>query len=342
MMVALPYLLKPENICHIAGGRLYIGDRRAFPFEKRFEACSTAEDVATALKAMVTQGGGPLQVALTTGRFIAEGMRLGTLPYSFEELVRLVGLLIDSRPTNTTMKRVMLALLDEMRSLFEQGEPVEAFALALNAFVDRQEFYYDELYHQMGRLGSTLLEDGDVVLTTCFAEHTFLLSLAYAKEAGKSVSVLVNETRPYLQGARLTYSSLLEMGIEAALITDGMGAHYMRENKVSKYMTASDLVCMDGTVVNKVGTLANAVACNHYKVPYYAFSISPDPTRLSSSDIIMEERDGQEVLSCMGRSTTCGGRALYPSFDIIEASLVQGIVTPKGVLTPSELARSFI
>ncbi|MDY0287657.1 MAG: translation initiation factor 2 [Sphaerochaeta sp.] len=341
-MATLPYLLRPENICHIAEGRLHIGDRRVFPFEKRFESCSTVEEVARSLKVMVTQGGGPLQVALTTLRFIAQEMGQGRIPYSAGELQRLVGLLIKARPTNTTMKRVMLSLLGELQGLFEEKEPVEAFVLSLNAMVDRQELYYDELYHQMGRLGSTLLEDGDVVLTTCFAEHTFLLSLAYAKEEGKRISVLVNETRPYLQGSRLTYPSLLEMGIEARLITDGMGAHYMRAAKLSKYMTASDLVCMDGTVVNKVGTLANAVACKHYKVPYYAFSISPDPTRLSSSDISMEERDGQEVLSCMGRPTTCEGRALYPSFDIIEASLVQGIVTPKGVLSPSEVARSFI
>lgn len=340
-MIGLPYLLQKEHICHIADDHIQIGDRRAFPFVKRFEKCSTVEEVALALKAMVTQGGGPLQVAFTTLRFIAEGMAIGRLSYSYAELERLVGLLIDSRPTNTTMRREMLASLAELAPLFDNGVPPETFGLTLNALVDRQEDQYDEIYHRMGRLGSSLIDDGDVILTTCFAEHTFLLSLAYAKNEGKSFSVLANETRPYLQGSRLTYPSLLEMGIDAHIITDGMGAHYLREGKITKYMTASDLVCMDGTVVNKVGTLANAVACNHYRVPYYAFSISPDPTRLTESDIVMEERDGQEVLLCMKEATTCMGRALYPSFDIIEPSLVKGIVTPKGVLAPSSLARSF-
>jgi methylthioribose-1-phosphate isomerase len=341
MMIGLPYLLRKENICHISDGAVQIGDRRVFPFEKRFEACSSVEEVSTALKAMVTQGGGPLQVAFTTLRFIADGMQQQRYAYSFAELTRLVGLLISARPTNTTMRRVMLALLEELSPFCKREVPVEEFVRLLNLLVDSQERVYDDVYHQMGRIGSTLIEDADVILTTCFAEHTFLLSLAYAKEQGKNISVLVNETRPYLQGSRLTYPSLLEMGIEAHIITDGMGAHYLAEGKITKYMTASDLVCLDGTVVNKVGTLSNAVACKYYKVPYYAFSISPDPTKRTSSDIPMEERDGEEVLYCLGKATTCEGRALYPSFDCIEPSLVQGIVTPKGVFAPSELARSF-
>jgi methylthioribose-1-phosphate isomerase len=341
MMVELPYLLKKESICHRKDGLLYIGDRRVFPFEKRFEPCSTVEQVAAALKAMVTQGGGPLQVAFTTLRFISEKMRLGRLPYSYEELRRSVALLIGARPTNTTMRRAMLALLEELAPLFADGAGPDEFALKVDELVDEQELYYDETYHQMGRIGSTLIEDGDVILTTCFAEHTFLLSLAYAREEGKALSVLVNETRPYLQGSRLTYPCLQEMGIQAHLITDGMGAHYLAEGKITKYMTASDLVCMDGSVVNKVGTLSNAVACNYYKVPYYAFSISPDPTKLSSSEIVMEERSAEEVLHCLSLPTTLEGKALYPSFDIIEPSLVHGIVTPKGVLAPSSLARSF-
>ena len=341
MMIELPYLLRKENICRLSGGLLYIGDRRVFPFEKRFETCATVDEVASALRAMVSQGGGPLQVAFTTLRFIAQGMQTGTLPYSFEELQRLVNLLIASRPTNTTMRRVMLGLLTGSKALFDLHLSADEFASQLNLLVDNEESRYDELYHHMGRIGSTLLEDGEVVLTTCFAEHTFLLSLAYAKQEGKNISVLVNETRPYLQGSRLTYPSLLELGIEASLITDGMGAHYLSEGKITKYMTASDLVCMDGTVVNKVGTLSNAIACSYYKVPYYVFSISPDPTKKTSSDIVMEERDGAEVLYCLGRATTVDGRALYPSFDIIEPSLVKGIVTPKGVLSPSSLARSF-
>lgn len=340
-MMALPYLLESEHICHIGPDGIFIGDRRAFPFERRFEKCTSVEQVALALRHMVTQGGGPLQVAFTTLRFIAQEMLHGRVPYTVDELKRLVDLLVSARPTNTTMRRTLLSLFAEISPLVLGKIPREEFLAKVNQVVEGVEHAYDELYHHMGRLGSSLIEDGDVVLTTCFAEHTFLLSLAYARQDGKDVSVLVNETRPYLQGARLTYPSLREMGIEAHLITDGMGAHYLAQGKVRRYMTASDLVCMDGTVVNKVGTLANAIACSYYHVPYHAFSISPDPTKLGQEDIVMEERDGSEVLFCLGRETTVGGKALYPSFDIVPPSLVTGIVTPKGVLAPSDLARSF-
>jgi methylthioribose-1-phosphate isomerase len=180
------------------------------------------------------------------------------------------------------------------------------------------------------------------VLTTCFAEHTFLLSLAYAKEEGKEIRVFVPETRPYLQGSRLTAPSLQEMGIEVSVITDGMGATFLGNGDVNLYMTAADLVCMDGTVVNKVGTLGNAIAAKRFQVPYYAFSVSPDPTKQDASGIQMEWRSAGEVTQCMGKATSSDGmKALYPAFDIISPDLVTGVVTGKGVLKPEEIKRNF-
>ena len=311
-----------------------------FPFEKRFERCDTVEQIASALIRMVTQGGGPLQVALTTFRFVAQLMEKGMLPLHFQEMERSANLLMDARPTNTTMKRTLQRLLSELQIVFDQKNSVVE---EVERLVGAVEQHYDQIYHSMGMMGASLLADGDTVLTTCFAEHTLLLSLAYAKREGKHVSVLVSETRPYLQGAHLTAPSLKEMGIDAKLITDGMGAHYLSEKRVTKYMTASDVVCMDGTVVNKTGTLANAIACNYFHVPYYAFSVSPDTTKQTLLDLKMEERDGGEVKKCMGHPTTSEDiEALYPAFDIVPSSLVTGIVTPKGVLAPQHIKRSFL
>lgn len=341
-MIQLPYLLQRENIARLSDGQILIGDRRIFPFEQRFEPCSSVEEVASALRAMVTQGGGPLEVAYTTLRFIAQEMVEGRLAYREDTLQQLGSLLIASRPTNTTMAREVSCLVETCGPSITQGVSLTQFAEMLNRSIDERQAHYDEIYHRMGMLGSTLIEDGDVILTTCFAEHTFLLSLAYAKKEGKKFSVLVNETRPYLQGSRLTYPSLKEMGIEASLITDGMGAHYIADGTITKYMTASDLLCMDGTVVNKVGTLANAIACKHYGVPYYAFSISPDTSKPDASTIQMEERDGRELLTCLGKEITRDGKALYPAFDIIPSSLVEEVITPEGVMTPSMLARRFV
>ncbi len=291
-MISLPYLLRSENIARIEGKHLLIGgDRRVYPFEKRFERCSTVPEIASALKRMVTQGGGPLEVALTAMVFVVEQMKEGSIAKEFAELEIAAALLIASRPTNTTMKRTLLSLLEELR-----GRP--DFIEQVAPLVEAKKHAFDQLYHQLGKAGSSLIPDkAGGVLTTCFAEHTFLLSLAYAKESGKNIRVFVPETRPYLQGgSRLTAPpSLQEMGIEVSVITDGMGATFLGTGgDANLYMTAADLVCMDGTVVNKVGTLGNAIAAKRFNVPYYAFSVSPpDPTKLDASGIQMEWRSAR-------------------------------------------------
>ncbi|AEV31023.1 putative translation initiation factor 2B subunit, eIF-2B alpha/beta/delta family [Sphaerochaeta pleomorpha str. Grapes] len=342
-MVKLPYVLQKENICRFDGDTFFIGDRRTFPLAKTFVACSSVRDIAIALTQMVTQGGGPLQVAFTTLSYCAHRMERGTLPAGFETFKGSAAQLIAARPTNTTMARVLEKMLGEISLLFGQGGDLHSVVQAIDALVLENEQQYDAIYHAMGKKGASLLKDGETVLTTCFAEHTFLLSLAYAQQEGKTVSVLASETRPYLQGARLTAPSLREMGIPVSLITDGMGANFLSKGKVGCYMTASDVVCMDGTVVNKTGTLANAIACAYYNVPYYSFSISPDPSKRNSGDLHMEMRDGKEVIHCMGHLITDEAiPALYPSFDSIPPSLVTGIITPKGILTPDALSGAYL
>ncbi len=338
-MIELPYLLRHENICMLDDDRVLIGDRRVFPFEKRFEACRSVEQVADALRAMVTQGGGPLEVALQTMVFVTRRMQSGALPARYETLASAAAQLIAARPTNTTMQRVLQNLLAAVK---EHETDLEALVHAVRQQVRLVLDKYDSLYHQMGRMGSTLLDQESVVLTTCFAEHTFLLSLAYAKESGKRIRVIANETRPYLQGARLTAPCLQEMGIDVQVITDGMGATFLESGLVDVYMTAVDLLCMDGTVVNKVGTLANAIAARYCNVPYYAFSISPDQTKQGKDDVNMEMRSPKEITRCMGHATTLdsiGG--LYPAFDIVPAELVTSVVTPQGILKPCQVKRSF-
>lgn len=338
-MIELPYLLRHENICRLEGGNILIGDRRVFPFEKRFEVCSSVAQVAQALRSMVTQGGGPLEVALQTMVFVTRQMQSGDLPSGFSTLADAADQLIAARPTNTTMQRTLQGLLAQVRMFAsDPDELAQAVGRQVQSILDG----FDRLYHQMGRMGSTLLDQDSVVLTTCFAEHTFLLSLAYAQESGKKIRVLANETRPYLQGSRLTAPSLEEMGIEVQVVTDGMGATFLVEGKVDAYMTAVDLLCMDGTVVNKVGTLSNAIAARYIGVPYYAFSISPDQTKQGRDDVNMEMRSPKEITRCMGLPTTLdsiGG--LYPAFDIIPPALVTALVTPKGILKPEQVKRSF-
>lgn len=341
MKLELPYLLQSKNIAFFEGDKFYIGNRKAFPYQKSFVCCTSVEEIALAIKNMITQGGGPLQVSFTSLKYIASLMQNGSVPYSFEKLKEMQQVVTSSRPTNTTMKRFSDELLISLKPEMEKLNPLQ-FMKVVDEVVNEKENELDEVYNKMGLWGSSLINDNDTILTTCFAEHTLILSLVYAIRDGKKLNVLVNETRPYFQGARLTAPSLNEMKIPVKIISDGMGAYFMRQKAVNQYMTASDLVCMDGTVVNKIGTLSNAIAAKHYDIPYTAFSMSPDSSKLDSTMIDMEMRDGNELLSIFDHKISEDDiDALYPSFDVIDKNLVTNIVTNKGVFKPSNIKENF-
>lgn len=304
----LPEFLRSANLCRYEDGRIFILDRRRLPFEHEYVECRTVEDVASALFLMVTQGGGPLETSLKTMVMAADQGR---------NLDEAAAILAASRKTNRTMAHALQGLLKACR----HGSDIRTE-------VGRILEHYDSCYERMSSYGRNLIPDGAGILTTCFAEHSFLLSVRRAVMDGKDVEVYVNETRPYLQGARLTAPALQEMGIRCTLVTDGMGAGLMKSGLACLYMTACDLYMESGAVVNKVGTLANAVAAKRYGVPYYAFALEKSPDR----ELELEYRSGDEVLEFCGKRITADGiGALYPAFDIIEKDLVSGVVTPEGV-----------
>ncbi len=309
----LPRYLQHDRISRITDEGIYITDRRRLPFEEVEVFCRNYAEAAGAIKEMVTQGGGPLEVALNTLLFTYR-----TDEASLEEAVLSLSA---ARPTNTTMKRELASLM----SRYESGEDMEA--LISSAFG-----YYDDLYDRISDIGEQMIADGDGILTTCFPEHTFMLSVRKAVSRGKHLCVFVPETRPYLQGAHLTEPCLRMIGIECYLITDGMAAHFMREGRITKYMTASDLALEDRTVVNKTGTLGNAIASRYYNIPYYAFSLGLDKGK-KRDDIEIEYRDGECIKSIAGvRIAADEASAIYPCFDIIEPELVTGIITDGGVI----------
>ena len=303
----LPFILTHDGICRKEDGRLYILDRRKYPFKREYVEVSTPSEAASAIKAMVTQGGGPLEVALRS-MVLAEEKGL-----DLEESARV---LIESRPTNRTMKKTLLEILDrrEERSIAE--------------LVDEEFRKYDENYLKMSEYGASLIPDGARILTTCFAEHSFILSVLRARDEGKDVEVYVPETRPYLQGAHLTAPSLHEVGVPVHLITDGMPAHFMEKGDINLYMTASDLYLEDGRIVNKTGTLGNALLCHHYGIPYYAFSLHSSPNR----ELELEYRKPEEVRRIGSTQITLDEiDCLYPAFDIVPGEYVSGVVTPEGI-----------
>lgn len=335
----LPFVLRRENVARYEDGAVFIGDRRIYPFEKEFVRCESVDQVAAAIKGMVTQGGGAWQAASCALVMLADKNAKLDAESQREELQRATDQLKGTRPTSIHLHRLVEQALAAGENALDQG--VDA-AEGISSWLESKR---DALYlraAEMGRLGADMIEDGDGILTMCFAETAFILGLAFAKQDGKEIRAFVPETRPYLQGARLTAPSIHEVGVPVQLITDNMPGYVVSEGKIQKYFTAADLVTLDGHVVNKIGSFQNALACNFYGVPYYVYSTAPDREHPDRPSIKMEFRDPAEIRQARGTATTIDEiDAYYPAFDVTPPHLVAGVITRFGILSPFDLARYF-
>ena len=337
----LPKLLRKEVIASIHPDGVHIHNRKVYPGRDEYVIASSVEEIADAMRQMVTQGGGILRLSLTALLFIAEQMADGRLHLSEELFRELLSVIKNARRTNTTSHRILDSITGELveEDAFRDGRILLELS---RSKVEQAERGFDEMYDTMSDLGSSLIADGEGIFTTCFAEHTFILSLIKAKRAGKRIRVYVPETRPYMQGSRLTAPALQEVGIEVTLMSDAMAAHLIQRGKINRYMSAVDTLCMDGSAANKVGTLNNAILCNYFNLPFHFFAVSPDETKQKMDEMEIEYRDPEELLLFRGeRITAQGVKGIYPAFDTIPPSLVTSIVTPKGILRPSEIASAY-
>jgi len=335
----MPFILQPQNIARIEGDVILIGDRRAYPLSQEFVSCASVEDVAVAIETMVTQGGGPVRSAMIAMLFLAGQADRGEVRKAPETFIEAKKRLQITRPTNTTMARLLEHLVEIILKDLKEGKEL---AIEVNKFIEDFQKEYESYSFAMAETGAGLIEDGDGVLTMCFAETSFILSIALALEQGKNIKVYSPETRPYLQGARLTAPCLMEVGADVTLITDSMCAFVMSQGKIQKYMTAVDIVTSDGWAANKIGTFQNAVCANYHGIPYFPFAIDPDMSRKGREGIIIEERNPEEVKMIKGIPTTRRDmKAYYPAFDIVPPHLIAGIITPKGLISPYGLKDVF-
>lgn len=200
----------------------------------------------------------------------------------------------------------------------------------------------------IGINGEGLIRSGDTVMTVCNAgslaaveRGTALAPIYEAAERGKAVSVFALETRPLLQGARLTAYELTESGIDTTVICDNTAAFVMASGRISAVFAGCDRVAANGDAANKVGTLMLAVLAKHFRIPFYICApySTVDFETKSGKDIVIEERDGEEVRSAMYKSPAAGPKAkIYnPAFDVTPAELITAFVTEKGVKSPKNL-----
>jgi methylthioribose-1-phosphate isomerase len=335
----LPFLLRRENVARYEEGLVVIGDRRKYPFEKSFVYCNDVEAVARAIEEMVTQGGGPANAAMYAMVLTAHQCSSDSVDRQLEIFESARQRLVNTRPTNTALARRLENAMQIIHGALTDGENVEDKLLTW--FEDLRDQNYQK-YAASAEYGASLIEDGDGILTMCFAETSFLLALAMARNAGKNIRVFTPETRPYLQGARLTAPSVHELGIPVQIIGDNMPAYVLSQGKVQKYFTAADLVTLDGHVVNKIGTFQNAIAAHHHGVPYFVFSWGPDKMKPDRASIEIEERDPVEMKFCRSIPTTDPSiDAYYPAFDITPPHLVAGVITQYGIHSAYDLHRFF-
>ncbi|SDW92839.1 methylthioribose-1-phosphate isomerase [Saccharopolyspora shandongensis] len=329
---AHPGLPTLADSVRLAEDGVHILDRRVFPFEHRWVHARTVEEVAAAIEDMVTQSSGPY-FAVLWGMVLAARETAGQDPATARERLRAAGdRLIATRPTNDQPRKAVEWV---MASVHAGGDDVAAAALAGARAGDAD---YRRRSREMGRAGAALLPEGGRILTHCWGDLYLVGLVEAALEMGKRPSFVCTETRPYLQGARLTAETLAEMGVDTTLITDGMPASLMRAGEVDALVTASDRVTMDGHVINKVGTLQLAVAANAFGVPFHALCHAPDPASATGADVPIEFRDGDEVLHTLGRrSASERVRGLYPAFDVTDPRFVTTVVTDRGAFAPDRV-----
>lgn len=325
----LPFSNRPENIARYEDGIVKILDRRNYPFEKNFVTCETYEDVAVAIEKMITQSYGP-KYAVAYGMVqAARELKNEKTELIIEGIRKAADRMIITRPTNDTVKIVAERMYAETIKAVKEGVDAEEAALkAANDYIIED----NERMDLLGKNAANLIEDGDTVFTICWADTTIAYTMANVVEQGKKINMIISETRPYLQGARLTSQAMLDLGIPTTVITDNMAAHVMSLGKIDKIFFGADRLTMSGHVFNKVGSLQVAICAHHYGIPVYAYSLGPDIHSLTDKDVINEVRDPEEVLHCRGiRTAAPGVKGFYPSFDATPPEFLSGIVTDTGV-----------
>jgi len=302
-------------------------DQRRLPGEERWVALGSARDVAKAIADLVVRGAPAIGVAAGYG--LAVEARRGAGPDRLRESARA---LVRSRPTAVNLAWAVL----RVSGTFHLGPA----AVLKEAHAIRDE---DEAAcRRIGELGAPLLPPRATVLTHCNAGAlatagygTALGIVRAAFQSGNDLRVLAGETRPFLQGARLTAWELKRDGIPVTLISDGMAGWLMKKGEVSCVLVGADRIAKNGDVANKIGTYALAVLSAHHQVPFYVAAplSTVDLATESGEDIPIEERDGEEVTLFAGqRIAPLGVPARYPAFDVTPAELVTAIVTERGVV----------
>ncbi len=322
------------------GGELYLLDQTRLPLEILIEKQETAAQVFESILKLKVRGAPAIGIAGAYGLLVAIKPHLDkSTPDFLEALQKEADYLNSSRPTAVNLswalkKMTALALSLKEKSVSEIFADLETLAI---------EIHNEDIAccQSIGRHGEPLIKEGMGLLTHCNAGHlavsqlgTALSPMYTAHSKGKKFKVYADETRPLLQGARLTAWELQEAGVDVTLICDNMAGHLMSLGKIDMVIVGTDRVAANGDVANKIGTFSVAVLAQYHKIPFYVACpySTIDLDTPTGKEIVIEQRESEEVTHFGARQTgPTGIQVENPAFDITPAHLVTGIITEKGI-----------
>ena len=323
------------------GGRLEMIDQRVLPMHFEYLVYTNAHDVAEGIRSMVVRGAPAIGCAAAYGVALAALASQHFAPEVFTHaLEQGFQVLAQSRPTAVNL----FWALQRMRNCWEKTSSAPPSHIAAVLLEEAHAITKEDvrINRAMGALGAALLPDGARVLTHCNAgalatagHGTALGVFRSAVEAGKKITVIADETRPFLQGARLTAWEMVQENIPITLITDNMSGHLMQRGEIDAVVVGTDRVAANGDVANKIGTYMVAVLAKRHGIPFYvACPLSTiDLSMAQGTDIPIEERARDEVLGFRDyRWAPEGVQVRNPAFDVTPAELVTALITEKGVV----------
>ncbi|HYF40261.1 MAG TPA: S-methyl-5-thioribose-1-phosphate isomerase [Gemmatimonadales bacterium] len=327
-----------------SGQGIRILDQTRLPEDERYLELDTIEDVAEAIKALRVRGAPLIGIAAAMGVAVAAGKSAGR-----DELSRVraaCSALGATRPTAVNLHWALNRMCRRAETAIERGEALQPALLSeANAIWEEDRRMCDRI----GELGATLIPTGSTVCTVCNAGAlatggigTALAPIYVQQRAGHRPHVIVPETRPLLQGSRLTAWELHRSGIPVTLIADGMIASRLRLGDVRAIFVGADRIAANGDVANKIGTYGLALAAKAHGIPFYvaAPSSTVDPATPNGTAIPIEEREADEVTGWRGhRSAPAGVGVWNPAFDMTPADLVTAIITDRGIVEPKDVTR---
>ena len=323
------------------GSRVRLIDQTKLPLEETTIETDDFRVLAEAISALRIRGAPAIGVAAAYGVALAALTFPGTDFQAFSRFVHnAAGELNATRPTAVNLSwsvRRMKRVLDLATSTENARRLLVDEALGIH----RED---EEMCRKIGEHGSSLIPESATILTHCNTgalatggDGTAQSVITTAFRQGKSISVYASETRPTLQGARLTAWELMKLGVDVTLITDSMACFLMKKTKITCVIVGADRIAANGDTANKIGTYNHAVTARYHGIPFYvaAPSSTIDPATGSGDQIPIEERNPKEVTEGFGRRTAPEGIKVYsPAFDITAASLISAIITERGIHRP--------